>query len=96
MNVLAIGDVTGSIGCKFLRARLPMLKKNRHIHLVIANGENSADGNGITPASAQFLFDSGVDVITAGNHRFRRREMYAVFDREELLLRPANFPPGTP
>lgn len=96
MNVLAIGDVTGSIGCKFLRARLPMLKKNRHIHLVIANGENSADGNGITPASAQSLFDSGVDVITAGNHSFRRREMYDVFDREELLLRPANFPPGTP
>ena len=96
MNILAIGDVTGSIGCKFLRAHLPQLKKIKQVDLVIANGENSADGNGITPASAQFLFDSGVDVITAGNHSFRRREVYEVFDREELLLRPANFPPGTP
>ncbi|MCI9575724.1 MAG: TIGR00282 family metallophosphoesterase [Clostridiales bacterium] len=96
MNILAIGDVTGSIGCKFLRAHLPQLKKIKQVDLVIANGENSADGNGITPASAQFLFDSGVDVITAGNHSFRRREMYEVFDREETLLRPANFPPGTP
>lgn len=96
MNILAIGDVTGSIGCKFLRAHLPHLKKLKHIDLVIANGENSADGNGITPASAQYLFDSGVDVITAGNHSFRRREMYEVFDRQEYLLRPANFPPGTP
>ena len=96
MNILAIGDVTGSIGCKFLRAHLPQLNKIKQVDLVIANGENSADGNGITPASAQFLFDSGVDVITAGNHSFRRREMYEVFDREETLLRPANFPPGTP
>ena len=75
---------------------MPQLKKIKQVDLVIANGENSADGNGITPASAQFLFDSGVDVITAGNHSFRRREVYEVFDREELLLRPANFPPGTP
>ena len=92
MNILAIGDVTGSIGCKFLRAHLPQLKKIKQVDLVIANGENSADGNGITPASAHVLFD----VITAGNHSFRRREVYEVFDREELLLRPANFPPGTP
>lgn len=96
MNILAIGDVTGSIGCKFLRAHLPHLKKLKHIDLVIANGENSADGNGITPASAQHLFDSGVDVITAGNHSFRRREVYDFFERQEYLLRPANFPPGTP
>lgn len=96
MNILAIGDVTGSIGCKFLRAHLPHLKKLKHIDLVIANGENSADGNGITPASAQYLFDSGVDVVTAGNHSFRRREVYDFFDRQEYLLRPANFPAGTP
>ena len=71
MNILAIGDVVGSIGCKFLRAHLPQLKKVKGVDLVIANGENSADGNGITPTSARFLFDSGVDVITAGNHTFR-------------------------
>ena len=79
-----------------IRIDLPSLKKLRHIDLVIANGENSADGNGITPASAQYLFDSGVDVITGGNHSFRRREIYDRYDEEETLLRPANFPPGAP
>ena len=62
MNILAIGDVVGTIGCQFLRSKLPALKKSEKIDLVIANGENSADGNGITPASADFLFHSGVDV----------------------------------
>lgn len=96
MNVLAIGDVVGSIGCSFLRTHLPQLKKYKAIDLVIANGENSADGNGITPTSAEYLFSSGVDVITAGNHTFRRKECYDLFDREDCLLRPANFPDGTP
>ena len=96
MNILAIGDVVGSAGCKFLRSHLPSLKKLRHIDLVIANGENSADGNGITPASAQYLFDSGVDVITGGNHSFRRREIYDRYDEEETLLRPVNFHANAP
>lgn len=96
MNILAIGDVVGSIGCRFLREHLPQLKKYKGIDLVIANGENSADGNGITPSSSEYLFSSGIDVITAGNHTFRRRECYELFDSEDCLLRPANFPAGTP
>jgi metallophosphoesterase (TIGR00282 family) len=96
MNILAIGDVVGSVGCEFLRLHLPRLKKLKGIDLVIANGENSADGNGITPVSAQFLFDSGVDVITTGNHSFRRKESYELYDSCETLLRPANFPPAVP
>lgn len=96
INILCIGDVVGSVGCEFLRARLPALKKLRGIDLVIANGENSADGNGVTPTSAQYLFDSGVDVITSGNHSFRRREAYEFFDSCDMLLRPANFPEGVP
>lgn len=96
MNILAIGDVVGSIGCRFLRAHLPQLKKVKGIDLVIANGENSADGNGLTPVSVQFLFDSGVDVITAGNHSFRRKESYELYDSQECLLRPANFPSCVP
>ena len=56
MNILAIGDVVGSVGCRFLRSRLPALKKTYGIDLVIANGENSADGNGITPVSAEYLY----------------------------------------
>ena len=96
VHILCIGDVVGSAGCEFLRAHLPSLRKQKDIDLVIANGENSADGNGITPVSAQYLFDSGVDVITAGNHTFRRRESYDTFDSCETLIRPANFPMGAP
>ena len=96
MNILAIGDVVGSIGCNFLRSHLPAIKKMKAVDLVIANGENSANGNGLTPTSAQFLFDSGVDVITAGNHSFRRKESYDLYDSCETLVRPANFPSSAP
>lgn len=92
MKVLAIGDVVGSIGCNFLREQLAGLRKAHGIDLVIANGENSADGNGITPFSADYLFKSGVDVITAGNHSFRRREIFKTFGSEPHLIRPANYP----
>ncbi len=92
MRILCIGDVVGSVGCRFLRAKLPALKRVKGIDVVICNGENSADGNGITPSSAQFLFDSGVDVITLGNHAFRRREMYEVLDENPFIARPVNFP----
>ena len=62
MIILSIGDVVGSIGCQTLRNLLPAYKKMMGVNLVICNGENSADGNGITPTSARYLFDSGVDV----------------------------------
>lgn len=95
VKILAIGDVVGSVGCRFLRERLPALKKQESIDLVIANGENSADGNGLTPSSVQFLFSSGVDVITSGNHAFRRRESYETYESSPSLIRPANFPAAT-
>lgn len=96
MNILAIGDVVGSVGCEFLRSRLPGLKKLKGIDLVIANGENSADGNGILPTSADYLFDSGVDIITAGNHTYRRKEIYEYLDRKENIIRPVNYPQDAP
>jgi calcineurin-like phosphoesterase len=96
MKILVIGDIVGTGGCRHLRAKLPSLKRTMGIDLVIANGENSADGNGITPVSMDYLFDSGVDVITTGNHSFRRPESYAVYEQEPYLLRPDNFPPGAP
>lgn len=89
---MAIGDVVGSIGSKFLRKALPAIKDEHAIDLVIANGENSADGNGITPFSANFLFDSGVDVITTGNHAFKRKEMHPFFDENPKIVRPLNYP----
>ena len=90
VNIFLIGDVCGSAGCTFLRKVLPPFKKNNNIDLVIANGENSADGNGITPQSAQHLFESGVDVITGGNHSLRRKEVYSLLDKNSFILRPHN------
>lgn len=97
MRILCIGDVVGSIGCDFVRKTLPQLKKLKNIDFVICNGENSSDGNGIVPTSAQHLFTSGVDVITLGNHSFQRREIYSYLDEEQAIVRPCNFPsPSTP
>lgn len=92
MNILAIGDIVGINGCEFLREKLSGLKKLKSIDIVIANGENCANGNGITPSGAEHIFTSGVDVITTGNHAFRRKEMYDYFDENEFIVRPANFP----
>ena len=95
MRILCIGDVVGGVGCRFLRAKLPALKRVKGVDLTVCNGENSADGNGLTPASAKFLFDSGVDAVTLGNHAFRRREAYEYMDANPFVARPANYPGGT-
>ena len=92
INILCVGDVVGSIGCEFLRSKLPSLKKIKGIDAVIVNGENSADGNGTTPVSAKHILDSGADIITGGNHSFRRPEMYPLFDESDNIIRPANYP----
>ena len=96
MNILVLGDVVSDIGCAFLRKKLPALKKLKAIDFCIANGENSAAGNGITPLSAQQLFTSGVDFITTGNHVFRRKEVYDLLDESEFIIRPANFHGSNP
>ena len=91
MVILAIGDVVSDKGCEYLRKRLPALKKLKGIDFCIANGENSAVGNGITPLSAGYLFDSGVDFITTGNHVYRHKEIYDYLDSRNDIIRPANF-----
>lgn len=96
MNVLVLGDVVGRQGCDFLLSKLPSLKRLKKADICIANGENSAPGNGITPASARMLFDSGVDFITTGNHAFRQSEACDFFDSCESLIRPANFHRSSP
>lgn len=96
MKILAIGDVVSDFGCAFLRRHLPGLRKASGADVVIVNGENSADGNGITPAAADHLYTSGAHVITGGNHSFRRKEILDRMDCDATLLRPANYPKGTP
>jgi metallophosphoesterase (TIGR00282 family) len=95
MKILAIGDIVGKNGCEFLKNKLPILKKRENIDLVIANGENSAEGNGITPESAKFIFSSEADIITTGNHVFKRKEIRDFLGKHPSIIRPANYPPKT-
>lgn len=92
MKILAIGDVCGSIGCNKLMRVLPALKKEYNVDFTVVNGENSADGNGISPESAADIFAAGADVITGGNHTLRRRDIHSLLDEKERILRPDNLP----
>ncbi len=96
MNILCVGDVVGSAGCRQLERVLPSVKRQYAIDICIVNGENSADGNGILPQSADALFRFGADVITTGNHVYHRREIYELLDRRDGILRPANYPASAP
>lgn len=91
MLILFIGDVVGNPGCECVRRLLPAYKKHKGVDFCIINGENSAQGNGILPQSADHLFTSGADLITTGNHALRRSEIYPVLDGHLPLLRPLNF-----
>lgn len=96
MRVLFIGDVVGSPGRQGLRETMPQLRERYAPDLVIVNGENSAGGVGITERTANDLFGAGADVITSGNHVYRHREAYEFLDRDERVLRPANYPQANP
>jgi len=91
MKILMIGDVVGNHGTFFLAERLPALKRKLGAELTIVNAENSAEGNGVLPASADRIFAAGADIITLGNHALRRREIYSYLDEHEDICRPANF-----
>lgn len=94
MKLLFIGDVIGKVGCDFLENNIYSIKSKYGIDVVVANGENSANGNGITRASMEQLYSMGAYVITTGNHCFGQRDSTAIFDESETLLRPANYPHG--
>lgn len=96
MKILALGDIVGSGGCEKIRKSLPSIKRKYNIDFCIANGENSAVGNGILPFSADYLFSSGVDFITGGNHTFRRNEIYSYLDENDRIIRPYNIHPSSP
>lgn len=95
MKLLFIGDVVGEVGCRFLRKKLPALKRETGADIIVVNGENSADGNGITAYSARQLFEAGADVITTGNHAFQRKNELRLFENE-TILRPANHSDACP
>ena len=97
MRILFLGDVVGEPGRRLMEAHLPALRREHGVDFVVVNGENAAHGHGITDRIAQQWFDElGVDVITTGNHAFDVKDIQPYFQKEPRIIRPANYPPGTP
>jgi metallophosphoesterase (TIGR00282 family) len=96
VKLLFVGDVVAGIGRRTLAAVLPALREEHQPDFVVVNGENAAGGVGITAKTAQELLGLGVDAITLGNHAYRHRDVYEYLDREPRIIRPANFPKGSP
>jgi len=96
IRVLAIGDIVGQPGRDIVKKKLSGLLKDYKIDFCVANGENSAGGSGITPVIAEELLANGVDVLTSGDHIWKRKEIFALLDKEPRILKPANYPARTP
>ena len=96
LKILAIGDIIGSPGRRALKELLPGLKKQYGVDFIIANGENVAGGLGLTLSTAEELFNTGVDVITSGNHIWAQKDIIPHLDSHIPILRPLNYPPGVP
>ena len=96
MRVLVLGDVMGRPARRAVRDLVPSLIEKEEIDLVIANAENSAGGMGVDIKSAKELLSAGVQVLTSGNHIWKKKEIYPFLDEQESLIRPANYPAGAP
>ena len=96
MRILYLGDIVGRSGRDAVTSRLPDLRRELSLDFVAVNGENAAGGFGITAAICNDLFDAGTDCILTGNHVFDQREIMSHFQAEPRLIRPANYPAGTP
>jgi metallophosphoesterase (TIGR00282 family) len=96
MLILAIGDIIGRPGRQAVQQLVPALRREYGLSLVIANGENTAGGFGLTPDTATELLDAGVDVLTSGNHIWAQKEIIPYLDGELPIIRPLNYPPGVP
>lgn len=96
MRVMLVGDVIGRPGRRAFREYVQKLRKEKKIDVVIANGENSAAGKGLTRTSLDELYSGGADIITTGNHVWDKKDVMEFIDSEPFLIRPANYPEGTP
>src|SRR5438045_504456 len=96
MRILFVGDVVGRSGRAAVTERLPALKRDWKLDCVIVNGENAAGGFGITEQIYSEMIDAGADAITGGNHSWDQKEALVFIERAPRLLRPVNYPPGTP
>jgi metallophosphoesterase (TIGR00282 family) len=96
MRVLFIGDIVGSPGVAFVRRAVPVLIAREGIDLVIANAENAANGSGLTPALYRRLREAGVDLVTLGDHIYKKSDIISTLEKDERICKPANFPPEAP
>lgn len=96
MRILFIGDVVGKLGRQMIATYVPKLKNQWRPQVTIVNGENASHGRGLTEAQYKFLLQSGADVITMGNHTWDNRDIFNYIDNAKKLVRPANYPCGTP
>ena len=96
MNILMVGDIVGRTGRYFFMGQTPELKLTKKIDMVVVNGENAAHGKGLTPSIFSELINGGADVVTTGNHIWDNPKVMEIIDEEPFLLRPANYPEGTP
>lgn len=96
MKVLFIGDIVGQPGRRFAAETLREILPVQQPDLVIANGENATKGRGLTRKSAEELYDAGIEIITMGNHTWDQRQIFDFIDHDRRIVRPANYPPGTP
>lgn len=96
MRILMIGDIVGRPGRNAVKEQLQTIRQELNLDMIVANGENAAGGNGITPELARELFAFGIDVMTMGNHVWDKKDIISYIDKENRILRPANYPPGTP
>ena len=96
MKLLFIGDIVGQPGRRAVAELVPKLRQQHALDFVIANGENSAGGSGITPKTAEEMFSAGVNAITSGDHLWDQKEVMELLQNEKRFLRPLNYPSGTP
>jgi metallophosphoesterase (TIGR00282 family) len=96
MRILFIGDIVGPPGVNFLRKALPLVVAQERVDCVIANAENAAGGSGLTAALYKRLREAGVDLVTLGDHVYKKGEIVPTLQKEERLCKPANFPPDAP
>jgi metallophosphoesterase (TIGR00282 family) len=96
MRILFVGDVVGTPGMAILKQALPLLIPAEQIDLVVANAENAAGGSGLTASLYRKLREAGVDLVTLGDHIYKKAEIIPTLEKEERLCKPANFPPAAP
>lgn len=96
MRILFIGDIVGRPGRDIVRTHLRNLRTRENIDFVIANGENAAGGSGLTPQTVEELLKNGIDVLSSGDHIWKKKEIYNLLDTSDKVIRPLNYPVGVP